>query len=187
MAFTMVKLQKTKLKIMSISDAILNIGAKLTDSATAGFSYEFDIDDVVMLNHHNFKLNETVAEDVTLPSLMDLIPLIIDMRARSLLLKRASKEVALSDDILTQSTYFDMMQHFIKDDDVLLAEQGTSFFGAYDLALPKDMTFIGQPLWGSIGYTLPATLGTQMADPNRRNILLIGDGSLQLTVKSYLR
>ena len=33
---------------------------------------------------------------------------------------------------------------------------------------------------GSIGYTLPATLGTQMANPNRRNILLIGDGSLQL-------
>ena len=46
-----------------------------------------------------------------------------------------------------------MMQQFIKEDDVLLAEQGTSFFGAYDLALPKDMTFIGQPLWGSIGYT----------------------------------
>lgn len=51
------------------------------------------------------------------------------MRARSLLLKKgASKEVALSDDILTQSTYFDMMQQFIKEDDVLLAEQGTSFF-----------------------------------------------------------
>ncbi|MDN8760208.1 alpha-keto acid decarboxylase family protein, partial [Staphylococcus aureus] len=69
--------------------------------------------------------------------------------------KEATNEMTLSDDILTQATYFDMMQHFIKDDDVLLAEQGTSFFGAYDLALPKDMTFIGQPLWGSIGYTLP--------------------------------
>ena len=48
----------------------------------------------------------------------------------------------------------------------------------------KDNTFIGQPLWGSIGYTLPATLGTQIANPYRRNILLIGDGSLQLTVQS---
>ena len=27
------------------SDAILNIGAKLTDSATAGFSYQFDINE----------------------------------------------------------------------------------------------------------------------------------------------
>ena len=48
----------------------------------------------------------------------------------------------------------------------------------------KDNTFIGQPLWGSIGYTLPATLGTQIANPHRRNVLLIGDGSLQLTVQS---
>ena len=46
-----------------------------------------------------------------------------------------------------------MMQQFIKEDDVLL-EQGTSFFGAYDLALPKNMTFIGQPLWG-LSVTLP--------------------------------
>lgn len=167
------------------SDAILNIGAKLTDSATAGFSYEFDIDDVVMLNHRNFKLNETVAEDVTLPSLIDGLNT-IDYRYEGsfpTFEKGSSEEIVLSDDILTQSTYFDMMQQFIKEDDVLLAEQGTSFFGAYDLALPKNMTFIGQPLWGSIGYTLPATLGTQMANPNRRNILLIGDGSLQLTVQ----
>jgi TPP-dependent 2-oxoacid decarboxylase len=41
------------------------------EPATAGFSYEFDIDDVVMLNHHNFKLNETVAEDVTLISIIN--------------------------------------------------------------------------------------------------------------------
>ena len=48
----MAKLQKIQIKdYVDHSDAILNIGAKLTDSATAGFSYEFDIDDVVMLNH----------------------------------------------------------------------------------------------------------------------------------------
>ena len=76
-----------------------------------------------------------------------------------------------------------MMQDFIKQDDVILAEQGTSFFGAYDLALYSNNKFIGQPLWGSIGYTLPATLGTQMANTQRRNLLLIGDGSLQLTVQ----
>ena len=43
--------------------------------------------------------------------------------------------------------------------------------------------FVGQPLWGSIGYTLGALLGTQIADKTRRNILLIGDGSFQLTAQ----
>ena len=77
-----------------------------------------------------------------------------------------------------------MMQDFLQLDDILIAEQGSSFFGAYDLALYKDNTFIGQPSWGSIGFTLPATLGTEIAAPHRRNVLLIGDGSLQLTVQS---
>ena len=37
---------------------------------------------------------------------------------------------------------------------------------------------------GAIGYRLPATLGTEIVAPHRRNVLLIGDGSLQLTVQS---
>ncbi len=40
-----------------------------------------------------------------------------------------------------------MMQNFLKPNDVIIADQGTSFFGAYDLALYKNNTFIGQPLW----------------------------------------
>lgn len=167
------------------SDAILNIGAKLTDSATASFSFEFDVDDVVMINHRYFKLNETVNEEVTLPNLLKGLNT-IDYQYDGTFptFKKAERgDYELTDDVLTQSTYFKMMQEFIGGNDILIAEQGTSFFGAYELELPKAMSFIGQPLWGSIGYTLPSTLGTQMADETRRNILLIGDGSLQLTVQ----
>lgn len=167
------------------SDAILNIGAKLTDSATAGFSYQFDIDDVIMLNHRNFKMNETRDDNVALQDL--LIGLQgIDYHFNGdypMFKKPVSNDDVLDDTPLTQQTYFKMMQDFLNRDDVVIAEQGTSFFGAYDLALTKTNKFIGQPLWGSIGYTLPATLGSQLADGERRNVLLIGDGSLQLTVQ----
>lgn len=167
------------------SDAILNIGAKLTDSATAGYSYGFDIDDVVMINHHDFKLNDTVSSEFTLPNLMDGI-LHIQYKNENHFPENNRPEKGaykIGQLPLTQETYFKMMQDFVGIDDIILAEQGTSFFGAYDLNLYKDNTFIGQPLWGSIGYTLPATIGTQMADLYRRNILLIGDGSLQLTAQ----
>jgi len=49
--------------------------------------------------------------------------------------------------------------------------------------LPADVTFVGQPLWASIGYTLPALLGACTAQPGRRGVLLIGDGAAQLTVQ----
>ncbi|MBO0376751.1 alpha-keto acid decarboxylase family protein [Staphylococcus warneri] len=168
------------------SDAILNIGAKLTDSATAGFSFEFDIDDVVMINHNYFKMNETITEQVALPHLLNgLMTISYKNKSEFPKYQRPQGEsYQIDHEPLTQATYFKMMQDFLQLDDILIAEQGSSFFGAYDLALYKDNTFIGQPLWGSIGYTLPATLGTEIAAPHRRNVLLIGDGSLQLTVQS---
>ncbi|RQM98131.1 pyruvate decarboxylase [Staphylococcus warneri] len=168
------------------SDAILNIGAKLTDSATAGFSFEFDIDDVVMINHNYFKMNETITEQVALPHLLNgLMTISYKNKSEFPKYQRPQEhDYQVDHEPLTQATYFKMMQDFLQLDDILIAEQGSSFFGAYDLALYKDNTFIGQPLWGSIGYTLPATLGTQIAAPHRRNVLLIGDGSLQLTVQS---
>ena len=45
------------------------------------------------------------------------------------------------------------------------------------------MNFIVQPLWGSIGYTLAAAFGAQTACPNRRVIVLTGDGAAQLTIQ----
>lgn len=38
-------------------------------------------------------------------------------------------------------------------------------------------------MWGSIGYTLPASLGGAIASPDKRSVLLIGDGSALLTVQ----
>ena len=49
--------------------------------------------------------------------------------------------------------------------------------------LKKGVDFEAQPLWGSIGYTLPAVLGSQIADPEGRHILSIGDGSAQMTIQ----
>jgi indolepyruvate decarboxylase len=66
---------------------------------------------------------------------------------------------------------------------IVLADQGTSFYGMATHRLPQGVTFIGQPLWGSIGYTLPATLGAGLAERDRRPVLLIGDGAAQLTVQ----
>lgn len=51
------------------------------------------------------------------------------------------------------------------------------------MSLPQGCRFIVQSLWGSIGYTLPAAFGAQTAEPERRVLLVIGDGAAQLTVQ----
>jgi alpha-keto-acid decarboxylase len=84
---------------------------------------------------------------------------------------------------LSQEALWDSVARSLQPGDVVLADQGTSFYGAATHRLPRDVTFIGQPLWASIGYTLPALLGACLARPQRRGILLIGDGAAQTTIQ----
>ncbi|PWN43885.1 putative PDC1-pyruvate decarboxylase, isozyme 1 [Ceraceosorus guamensis] len=74
---------------------------------------------------------------------------------------------------------------FLKEADQVVAETGTSSFGILDTHLPGGRTRLhSQVLWGSIGWSLPATLGVSLAARELhlgRTLLFIGDGSLQLT------
>ncbi len=96
---------------------------------------------------------------------------------------RAAAETPARDQPVTQQLLWDRLCAALTPGNVVLADQGTSFYGMADHRLPQGVTFIGQPLWGSIGYTLPAALGAGVAHRDRRTVLLIGDGAAQLTIQ----
>ncbi len=64
---------------------------------------------------------------------------------------------------LTIKRFFDRMSHFIENDSIVIAETGVSLFSAAEMLMPEGATFIGQTFYGSIGYTVGATLGAGMA------------------------
>jgi indolepyruvate decarboxylase len=49
--------------------------------------------------------------------------------------------------------------------------------------MPKGSTFQNQALCGSIGWATPAALGAALSAPDRRMILVTGEGSHQLTAQ----
>lgn len=88
--------------------------------------------------------------------------------------------------LLHQKLLWNSIGEILKPGDIVIAEQGTSFYGICDVMLPNGVDFIGQPIWGSIGYTLPAALGAQLAAPERRTVLFIGDGSALMTLQEII-
>lgn len=171
------------------ADCIISIGVKLTDSITGGFSHGFSEENVIHIHPFSVKAKSKKYAPVTMKDALLTLSNEIehrnleDLNIDSVISQTTKDQYVVKEDMITQKRFFERISHFLKEKDVLLAEQGTSFFGAATMPLPKETTFIGQPLWGSIGYTLPALLGTQLADQSRRNILLIGDGSFQLTAQ----
>jgi indolepyruvate decarboxylase len=73
------------------------------------------------------------------------------------------------------------MSHFIENNSIVIAETGVALFSAAEMLLPEGATFIGQTFYGSIGYTVGATLGACLAAQDRRVVLFVGDGSFQVT------
>src|SRR5258708_8389758 len=78
---------------------------------------------------------------------------------------------------LSQVAFWNRIQSFLREGDVVVAENGTSLSGVAGLRFPGKCSLICQALWGAIGYTLPATFGSLISPPQHRHILFIADGS----------
>lgn len=75
------------------------------------------------------------------------------------------------------------IQNILKSNDTLIAESGDSWFNAQRIRLRQGADFHIQMMYGSIGWSLPAALGCQLARPDGRAVLMIGDGSFQMTAQ----
>jgi alpha-keto-acid decarboxylase len=84
---------------------------------------------------------------------------------------------------LSQTELWGAVTRFLAPGDIVVADQGTSFYGMGNQRLPEGVLFLGQPLWASIGYSLPALLGACIGHPERHGVLLVGDGAAQMTVQ----
>lgn len=94
-------------------------------------------------------------------------------------------------DILAQNNFYRMINPLINEGDIILTETGTASYGGRTFKLPPGARLFGAVTWLSIGFMLPATLGAaqakreqnQASGGNNQTILIIGDGSLQMTAQ----
>lgn len=98
-----------------------------------------------------------------------------------------TRAVAKNEDVISQAWLWSRFGAWLEDTDVVLGEMGTSAFGLVPIALPSNSQYHSQCMWGAIGWSVGAALGAALAareiDENKRTVLFVGDGSLQLTVQ----
>ncbi|PSN72389.1 thiamine pyrophosphate enzyme [Corynespora cassiicola Philippines] len=108
--------------------------------------------------------------------------------------KTAFSEVN-SQEPIHQAKLWHLLANFLRPGDILLGETGTAGYGAREMPLPQHTRLFAPVTWLSIGYMLPAAQGAALAqqelvasgkyngNSDARTILLIGDGSFQMTVQ----
>jgi indolepyruvate decarboxylase len=173
------------------ADCILQLGAVPTDFNTGGFTTNLDDAKTISANIRSVRIKHHYYENVSLHDFIlgltekltrrDPATLDIHCAADGCVHRRAELYLPDVPKPLTIKRFFDRMSHFIEDDAIVIAETGVSLFSAAEMLMPEGATFIGQTFYGSIGYTIGATLGAGMAAPDRQVVLFVGDGSFQVT------
>ncbi|MBE9225565.1 alpha-keto acid decarboxylase family protein [Phormidium sp. LEGE 05292] len=175
------------------ADCVLSIGTYLTDFNTGKFSAQLDPSRTIEVHGQYLKIKRALYNNVAMRDFLPALSKKLQHRDRISLDIKPVKD-NLNPGFTTsfqpndnapikQERWWQRMAHFLKEDDIVVAEIGVSFFGALLVPFPKGTTFVGQLLWASIGYSLGAVLGCALAAPQRRCILIIGDGSFQMTAQ----
>jgi indolepyruvate decarboxylase len=163
---------------------LITAGVQFTDLISGFFSQHLDEARRIDLLPHRAVVAGRTFEHVELGDALDALAAIVaPAAAPQTPAARAPAPAPIPDGPLTQAALWDAIGAALAPGDLVVAEQGTAFYGLGPHHLPHDALFFGQPLWASIGYTLPAILGAALAAPERRPVLLIGDGAAQLTIQ----
>jgi TPP-dependent 2-oxoacid decarboxylase len=182
---------RTTREAVEEADVIITAGVLLADTPTGGFSHRLDPNRRIDLGVDDASIAGKTYEGVPLAEGLKAIAQVLHAHPAShaTVFRRSSNGKPQSvdrpqpDACLTPDLFWKRLSRNLRPRDMLFADQGTAFYGALNIALPAGADLIGQAVWASIGYTLPATLGAMLADPSRRAVLVIGDGAAQTTIQ----
>ncbi|HEU0183086.1 MAG TPA: thiamine pyrophosphate-binding protein [Agromyces mariniharenae] len=186
------------------ADLLVMTGVQFTDLTSGFFSQRIDPRRTVEIRGEVTRLDDTTFEPLAMGDALDAVTDAVLACADALQLVTAEADPATTTAMdaatgavdsatatehsnaasgpLDQDRLWQQVAAWIEPGDLVLCDVGTAYYGMASHRLPHGVTFVGQPLWAAIGFTLPALLGAALASPDLRPVLLIGDGAAQLTI-----
>jgi indolepyruvate decarboxylase len=170
------------------ADCLLSVAYRPIDGTSGDFTAKLPAN-TIRARGHSVDIGEDNYQAVTLKEVLraviDAVPQVTSRPARPAAATAAAGAQAADSDgsaQLTQAAYWQTLQGYLRPGDVLFTDNGTSY-AIFGFRLPPDCTVVASVIWGSIGYSVGALLGTLTAAPQRRHLLFVGDGSFQETAQ----
>lgn len=93
------------------------------------------------------------------------------------------ERVPNAEEELTRKEVSRRVQMLLTSETSLFVETGDSWFNGIQLRLPQGADFEIEMQWGHIGWSIPASFGYALGKRDRKIVVMVGDGSFQVTVQ----
>ena len=165
------------------ADLVLDLGGvNLNDITTAAYSARLDRSRFISVGLNDVRIEDKVIAGVRLA---DVLAEMAKLKPSSPRYQAKPQGLAPvtgdPSDKITMDALYPRYAAFLRPGDTVVIETGSTSLGLTPTTLPDGVRLEAQVLWGSIGWATPAALGVALADPDRRTVLITGEGSHQLT------
>ncbi len=173
--------------VVEDAEVLVCAGVEFTDTTTGIYSHQIDFGRVINIGAESTSIAGRHYAPLTMASALNIVKEVsLELGLKGTPFEAPTTDEPLpeiTDEALTQDVLWRVLSSNLDEKNTVVVDMGTSFFGMATRKFPRNSRFIGMPLWGSIGYSIPALLGAAMADTDSRGVLMVGDGSAQLTIQ----
>lgn len=173
-------------ELVEKSDALICVAPVFNDYSTVGWTAWPKGDNVLLAEPNRVTVGGKTYEGFTLREFLE--ELAKKAPSRPLTAQESQKhtpviEPAKADARLTNDEMTRQINAMLTSDTTLVAETGDSWFNATRMDLPRGARVELEMQWGHIGWSVPSAFGNAMGSQERQHILMVGDGSFQLTAQ----
>ena len=167
------------------ADLILDIGGFVMEDLNSGcWTDSIDADKVIRIEGNTVSIGSKIFLNAYIEDVLD--GLLAQAPVFSGLMQDVEDGllplVGKPSDPINSEVFYPRLQRFLKEFDTLVFDAGACQEFINPMRLPKGVRCEHIELWSSIGWATPATLGSAMANPDRRAVCVTGDGSHQMTL-----
>ena len=172
------------------SDCILCLGVLMTDINSGFFTARLDAKRMIFSTSAGVQIGGKRFDGVRLRAFLNALASSMPNRPVDKLRPYARQARAIGrtvaanaqgTDPVTVATLFNEINRVLDRRTVVIADTGDAMFGAMDLVIPRAMGFLSPSYYASLGFAVPASIGVQLACPEVRPLVLVGDGAFQMT------
>lgn len=169
-------------KAVEESDCLLMFGVLLTDMTLTFMPSRFKKRNTVNCAVEGLQVKNHTFTDVNFQDFCNSIfKSEIEKKSFVPIPKESSKPFVSSNVKLTSARFFEKINSILNENYSVIADVGDCLFGASDLVMHNKSSFIASAFYTSMGGAIPGALGMSLAQPDKRPIVLVGDGAFQMS------
>ncbi len=172
------------MKYVESSDCLILLGTFMTDINLGMFTAHLDQGRSIYVTSEKISIRYHTYEDIYMEDFIkDLVKADINCREMNDIPHPPPIQPIspVTGKTISLQYLYQRFNSFLDQNTVVIADIGDAMFSAIDMTIHSETEFLSPAYYASLGFAVPASIGVQMANPELRPLVFVGDGAFQMT------